>query len=156
MAVHLLFCWVLIPGFIQNSTLHFCVVSILVFPSCVSLVHPYVSTDTATAWKKFRFVSSDRSDFHKIDNLSIAVHAFVRCMLSSLSADEILLPSYVNLSSNFRGLPLRVEMTPARLKRTHSVLLAFSWSLLLPAPDYAVGIRLGLVYLQEALDHLSV
>ena len=40
-----------------------------------------------------------------IDNLSIAVR-----MLTSLSIDEILLPRYVNWSTNFRVLPLRMEM----------------------------------------------
>ena len=36
-----------------------------------------------------------------IDNLLITVHAFAKDMLTSLSVDEILLPGYVNLSSNF-------------------------------------------------------
>ena len=45
-----------------------------------------------------------------IDNLLIAVHTFARPMLTLLLVDEILLPKYVNLSINFRGLPLQVEM----------------------------------------------
>ena len=36
-----------------------------------------------TAWKKFRFISSEKSNFHVIDNLSIAVLAITKCMLSS-------------------------------------------------------------------------
>ena len=35
---------------------------------------PFSNTDTA--WKNFHFVLSDRSDFHMIDSLSIAVHTF--------------------------------------------------------------------------------
>ena len=49
----------------------------------VQIVHPYSSIDTTAAWKKLRFILSMRSDFHMIDSLSIAVHAFVsrdRCL----------------------------------------------------------------------------
>ena len=38
--------------------------------------------------------------------LLIAVYAFARHMLTSLSVNEILLSRYVNGSTNFRGLPL--------------------------------------------------
>ena len=62
-----------------------------------------------------------------IDNPSIAVHALARRALSSLSVDEILLPKYVNLSTNLRGPPFRVEMAPSQLKLMYSILLAFSW-----------------------------
>ena len=75
-----------------------------------------------------------------IDNLSIIFHAFNRCMLISISVDEILLPRYVNLSTTFRGLPLRVEMAPPHLKHV----LCFIYLLTL---GYAVGILLGLAYL---------
>ena len=44
----------------------------------VYVVYPYSSIDTVTAWKKSCFILSDRLDFHMIDNLSIAVHAFMR------------------------------------------------------------------------------
>ena len=67
--------------------------------------------DTATAGKKSRFILSDRSDFHPIDILLIAFHAFASCVLTSLSVDEILLSDNMNWSTNFRGLPIRVEMT---------------------------------------------
>ena len=40
----------------------------------VHLVHLYSRSGTNVAWRKFRFILSDRSDFHMIDNLSIAVH----------------------------------------------------------------------------------
>ena len=47
------------------------------------------------------FIFSNRSDFHMIDSLSIAVHAFTRRILISLSVDETQLLRYVNLSANF-------------------------------------------------------
>ncbi len=75
-------------------------------------MHPYSSIDTATAWKKLRFILSVRSDFHMIDCLSIAVHAFVSRVSISFSVDEILLPSWVNLSTSFREVLSRVEVSP--------------------------------------------
>ena len=59
------------------------------------------------------------------DNLSIAVHAFPMHMLTSLSVDEILLLRCVNRSTNFRGLPLKVEMAP-HLKHMNYVLFVFT------------------------------
>ena len=47
------------------------------------------------------------------DNLSIAVHAFMKHMLTSLSVDEILLLSYVDWYTNFRSLPTKMEMARA-------------------------------------------
>ena len=71
---------------------------------------PYSSNDTATAWKEFRFILSERSDFYMIDNQSVSFLTFARRMLTSLSVDEILLPRYMNLCTNFRGQLLRVEV----------------------------------------------
>ena len=42
----------------------------------VQVVHSDSSINTASTWKKSRFILSDRSDFHMIDSLSIAVPAF--------------------------------------------------------------------------------
>ena len=47
---------------------------------------PYCRIDTFATWKKLHFISLDLSDFHIIDNLSIAVHAFARHILTSLSS----------------------------------------------------------------------
>ena len=58
----------------------------------VQVVHPYSSIDTTAAWKKLRFILSVRSDIHRIDSLSIAVHAFVSRVSMSFSVDETLLP----------------------------------------------------------------
>ena len=76
------------------------------------LVHPYDSTDTTTAWKKSSFILWEWSDLHVIDNLSLSVDAFAWFMLTSLSIDEILLPSYVNWSITFRSLPVKMEIAP--------------------------------------------
>ena len=57
----------------------------------IHVVPPYSSINTVTSWKKFCFILSDKSDSHLIDNLSIALHAFVWCMLTSLSVDKMCL-----------------------------------------------------------------
>ena len=56
-----------------------------------------------------------------IDYLSIIVITFARSWLTSLSVDEILLSRLVNLSTNSRGQPLRLQMAPC-FKRMYSVL----------------------------------
>ena len=83
--------------------------------------------DTNTSWKKSCFILSDITDFHMIDSLSIGVSTFVRRMLTLLSADEILLPRYMNLSTNFRGTSFRVKIAPSRLKHLYFVWFAFTW-----------------------------
>ena len=69
--------------------------------------------DKNTASKKSRFILSNRSDYDMIDKLPITFHTFTRHMLTSLSVDEILLPKYVNLSTNLGGLPLKMKMKMA-------------------------------------------
>ena len=59
-----------------------------------------------------------------LDNLSITVHTFARCMLPSLSVDEILLPRHVHLSTNFRGLPLKVAMASFCFKHRNAVFVS--------------------------------
>ena len=58
----------------------------------VHVVHSYSSMDTTTAWKKLRFILSDRSDLHVTDSLSIAVYAVTSRVLMSFSVDVTLLP----------------------------------------------------------------
>ena len=87
---------------------------------------------TAT-WRKQRFILSVRSDFHIIDNLSIAVHTFVSRVSMSFSVDETLLPKYVNLSTSFREVPLSREMSPVWVKHIYSVLCALTWRPMLAA-----------------------
>ena len=55
-------------------------------------MHPYNSIGTTAAWKKLRFILSDRSDFHMIDSLLMIAHAFVNRVLMSFLVDETLLP----------------------------------------------------------------
>ena len=78
------------------------------------------------------FILSNRSEFDMINNLSIGLHAFARHMLTPLSVNEMLLPRYMNWSTNSRGLPLRVEMVPFYLKHMYSVLFAFTSRLMPP------------------------
>ena len=47
-----------------------------------------------------------------IDKVSIAVHAFPMRVLTSFLVDEILLPWYVNWSTNFKGSSALMEMAP--------------------------------------------
>ena len=71
-------------------------------------MHPYSSIDTTAAWKKLRFILSVRSDFHMIDNLSIAVHAFVSRVSMSFSVDETLLPRSSAESSFFQAAAVSI------------------------------------------------
>ena len=68
-----------------SSFFSICLVSIYV-------VHPYSKIDITTAWKKLHFILSDRFDFHMIQKLLIAVHAFSNHALISFSVDETQLP----------------------------------------------------------------
>ena len=79
----------------------------MLFPSFFSMrivkvrvVHRSSCTETATAWKKSRFILSEESSFKIINSLSIVVHIFPMCTLTQISVDEILLPSYVNWYAN--------------------------------------------------------
>ena len=87
-----------------------------------------------------------------IDNLSIAFHTFARHMLTCISVDKMLLPKYVNWSTNFRGLSLKVETAHFCLKHKCSVLFVFTSRH--PAAYTAVGILLGQVDFREALGRL--
>ena len=59
-------------------------------------MQPYSSTDMTTVSKNTHFILSKWSDFYMINNLSIAIHAFRRHMLTTFSVDEILLLRFVN------------------------------------------------------------
>ena len=63
-------------------------------------MHLYSCTGTATAWKiLFYFIGLIKFPF--IDSRLIAVHAFARRNLISLSVDEISFLRYGNLSTDF-------------------------------------------------------
>ena len=82
----------------------------------VQMVQPYSSIGTTTAWKNSCFISSKKSDFYIVNKLSIAAHTFSMFILTLLSVHKILLPKYMNASTNFRGLSFNVKMAPFWLK----------------------------------------
>ena len=91
----------------------------------VQVVHPYSSfTQPQLERNPMLFCRRDQI-FYMINNLLIVFHTFVTLMLTSFSEDEIWLPRYVNLWTNFRGKPLRVEMPPSNFKYVNSVLFSF-------------------------------
>ena len=104
-------------------------------------IRPLISN----SWKKSRFILSKRSGLPMIDNLLNAVHTFARRIPTSFSVDKILLPRYVNMSTNFRGSPLWVEMAPTRLNTCILFICVLVEAKYLPraAPRYVAGIRLG-------------
>ena len=90
---------------------------------CLHGLYPYCSLGTTTDWKIYCFILSDRSDFHMINNLSIAIHDFARWISTSLSGDEMLLPRFVNLSKNFEEPTFRVQMS---LEHMYSLFVSFT------------------------------
>ena len=94
------------------------------------MVNPYSSIDKTFSWKELRFILSDKSNFHMIDSLSIAIHAFTRRIWTSLSVGEKLLPTYVNMSTNLRKPQFKMEVAPSRLKDMYSSLFEFTWRLI--------------------------
>ena len=64
-------------------------------------MHPYSSIGVTAAWKKLRFIFSVRSDFHIVDSLLIAVHAFVNLVSMSFSVDETLKRLEKKLDGNY-------------------------------------------------------
>ena len=54
-----------------------------------------------------------RSNFHMVINLSIAICALLMYMFISFSVDEIWLSRYMNWSTNFRGLPFNEDIAPS-------------------------------------------
>ena len=92
----------------------------------------FVSIHVAlTLLEKIPFIGSIR--FHMINNLSIAVHTFSRHTFTTFSVDKILLLKYLNLSTNFRGLPVRWVKAPSYLKHINAILFVIVWRLMLPA-----------------------
>ena len=116
----------------------------------VHVEHQYGSIDTTAAWKKLHFVLSVRSDFHMIDSLSIAAHAFA---------------SHVLMRHCFRGrwtCPLVSEDHPLVWRYRlfdESTCILFCLRChgglchLLLVPGYVARIRLKWVNLPEALCH---
>ena len=91
---------------------------------------------TATAWKNFHFILSERLDLQMVDNLFIVVYAFPKNMLISLSKDEILQLRYMKWYFNFRGLIFNIEMAPSYLKHMNFILSTYFF-------DIFTGVLLG-------------
>ena len=89
-----------------------------------------------------------------VDNLLIVVHRLFIRMLTPLLIDEILLPRYMNWSTNFRGLSFNEKKALPSLKHVISVLSEFVRRplLLVTCFKLAAEIQLELVHLQ-AEDH---
>ena len=66
-------------------------------------------------------ILTERHNFRMINSLSIAHITFLMLIITSISVDEILLPRYVNCLTNFRCLPLEVEIAPSCLKQFNAV-----------------------------------
>ena len=78
----------------------------LAFPASVSLKSKWCSHTvlfTQLQLGRILVLFYQRSNFHMVHNLSIAVYDLPMCILTSLSVDEILLLKYMNCSTNFRG-----------------------------------------------------
>ena len=115
------FVMLLISECVQNSMKHFSFFYMRFFK--VHVIHPYSSTDTATEEVPFYFC---RYPIFIRSTTCQIVHAFLMRMLTTYSVDEILLPSYVNWSTNFRGLSLKMKMTPSGIKHMNFVLSEFT------------------------------
>ena len=102
----------------------------LAFSPRVSLKSKWCNHTVVLSWlqlgKSSRFILSERSDFHMVVNLLVAVHRLPICMLTSLSVDEILLPRCTNWFTNFRGLPINEKLAPSCLNHMNSVLSEFT------------------------------
>ena len=111
--------------FSKQHVVFFCR-SNIAFSPCISFAPIWcIHINTTTAWKKYHFILLQRLAFHMIDNLSTAVHTFARCILTSLSVDEIMLPRYVNSTTNFKGSSHQKEKTASCFKHTNSPLFVF-------------------------------
>ena len=62
----------------------------------------------------------------EVVNISIAIHALPMRIMTLLSVDEILLPKYMNWSSNFKRLPFHEEMAAFISKQLNFVWFEFT------------------------------
>ena len=75
------------------------------------MVRLYSCIDKYIAWKNFRSILSERLNFCMVDKLLIEGHAFPKCLVTSFSVDELLLPRFVKWFTKLRGLSFSVEIT---------------------------------------------
>ena len=88
-----------IPALLKNVS--FCLSA---KTALVQVVQLCSSCDTITTWKNFHLILSEILNFYVNVDLSIAVHAFPVHMLTLVSVNEMLLPSYVNKFRDCRKL----------------------------------------------------
>ena len=149
--------WHAISRIIFEQQVAFSGRSYLDFSICFLLLSKWcIRTNTVIAWKKPHFILSERSGYHMINNLQVAVNAFPMPELTLLSVDKILQPRYVNWCTNFRALSLKVEIAPSCLKHMNSALFAFTYR---PMPSAAFSRlfsedSIWQLYLRKAIDHL--
>ena len=126
----MLHCRMLPPGLVQYSLQYSSAIAVKLFLHtlgqlpCDESIQQYWHD---RIFEKMRFILSERFDFHMIDNLSKALHAFASCVLMSFSVDERLLHVLVNLSTSLRDLPFNVEMSYLWLKDMNSILSSRTW-----------------------------
>ena len=78
------------------------------------VLQSYCNTDMKITWKNSHFILSGKSDFHIV--LTCQWQSVLPMyMLRSLLVDVILLPRYISLSTNFRGLLFNEEIAPSWL-----------------------------------------
>ena len=65
----------------------------------VQVVHPRSSTHISSAWKKYRFISLERSDFHWMENLHIEVYAFAQWVMRSYPTERLFYKVRINWKS---------------------------------------------------------
>ena len=82
-AVQLLFCGMMFPGFVQYGSYHFCAFTVKLLFHTLSQ-RPCGSFDANAAWEKLRFIFLHRSEFSMTDSLSIAVHTTYWCHFPSM------------------------------------------------------------------------
>ena len=102
----------------------------------VYVQHPYTRMNTNMVWKKSRVILTDRLDFQVIDSHLVAFQDFTMRLLTSFSEDDVLLPRYMNWSTDYK-----VEMNPFCLKRMNLVLLVFTQKQMPPAVFSRLGGR---------------
>ena len=102
----------------------------------IHVVHSYNCIDTTTTWKKFHFISLDRSDFHMSDTLSIAVQIL----------DET---DYISHSTNTLGKGMNSIILPPAMGKIVGQTRFFSLG-------EATSLREGKLWIQTCKLHLKI
>ena len=91
----------------------------LAFSPYISLESWWCSHTIIVTWlqlERILLLFYQRLNFHTINNLSIVIYAFSMRKFTSVLVDRIWLSKYLNLSTNFSGLPFNEEIVPYCLK----------------------------------------